>query len=81
MQITVSMFAAARELAGCSDVQISLDEAATVADALRALIDRFPNFQDWRKILRVAVNEEYAAESTMLHHGDRIALIPPVSGG
>lgn len=29
----------------------------------------------------VAVNEEYAQESTVLTEGDTVAFIPPVSGG
>lgn len=29
----------------------------------------------------VAVNEEYAQESTVLKAGDTVAFIPPVSGG
>lgn len=28
-----------------------------------------------------AVNEEFTAEETILHEGDTIAFIPPVSGG
>lgn len=29
----------------------------------------------------VAINEEYAQESTVLSEGDTVAFIPPVSGG
>jgi len=31
--------------------------------------------------LAVAVNREYAAASAVLHEGDEVALLPPVSGG
>jgi molybdopterin converting factor subunit 1 len=34
----------------------------------------------WRS-LAVAVNREYALPSTVLHEGDEVALLPPVSGG
>lgn len=29
----------------------------------------------------VAINEEYADEKTLIHKGDIVAFIPPVSGG
>ena len=29
----------------------------------------------------VAVNEEFAQRDTVLHDGDEVALLPPVSGG
>jgi molybdopterin converting factor small subunit len=28
-----------------------------------------------------AVNQEYVGRATVLHDGDEVALIPPVSGG
>jgi molybdopterin synthase sulfur carrier subunit len=28
-----------------------------------------------------AINEEFAANDEVIHHGDEIAFIPPVSGG
>ncbi len=31
--------------------------------------------------LAVAVNREYAQRSAVLHEGDEVALLPPVSGG
>ncbi len=31
--------------------------------------------------LAVAVNREYAGAETLLHDGDEVALLPPVSGG
>ncbi len=31
--------------------------------------------------LAVAVNREYAGLETILHDGDEVALLPPVSGG
>ena len=70
------MFAGLRERAGAAEVELDLPEGASVADALdrmRALTDGVP--------VVMAVNQEYADESSTLHGGDEVALIPPISGG
>ena len=70
------MFAGLRERAGAAEVELDLPEGASVADALdrmRALTDGLP--------VVMAVNQEYADESSTLHGGDEVALIPPISGG
>jgi MoaE-MoaD fusion protein len=82
MLIRVRLFAVLRERAQREWVQLSLEEGATVGDALTALgeqdgiaelIERVP--------VVMAVNREYADEDVQLREGDEVALIPPVSGG
>ncbi len=76
MEVTVRLFAMLRERAGASEVTVELPEGARVRDALAALdglADGMP--------LVMAVNREYAALEQVLHPGDELALIPPVSGG
>ncbi|TAH10016.1 MAG: MoaD/ThiS family protein [Runella slithyformis] len=55
-------------------------EGANVTDLKNLLINQFPDFQKLAS-LRVAVNTEYADDSTTLRSNDEIVLIPPVSGG
>jgi molybdopterin synthase catalytic subunit len=76
MQVRVRLFAALRERAGTSEVELELPEGALVGDALermRALTDGVP--------VVMAVNQEYADAGATLHGGDEVALIPPISGG
>src|SRR6187200_266921 len=82
MLINVRLFAMLRERAGCDSFELTLDDGATVQDALDAagrehdlgeLIERMP--------VVAAVNREYAPEGSALADGDEVALIPPVSGG
>lgn len=42
---------------------------------------RKPEFRGRLGAVRVAVNEEFAEASALLHGGEVVALIPPVSGG
>ncbi len=76
MRVNVRLFAVLRERAGSGSFELDLDEGATVADAIRALepvAGQMP--------FRMAVNREYASDSTPIAEGDELAAIPPVSGG
>jgi MoaE-MoaD fusion protein len=76
MRVRVLLFAGLRERAGAPEVELELPDGARVGDALerlRELTDGIP--------VVMAVNEEYADSADVLHAGDEVALIPPVSGG
>jgi len=76
MRVQIRLFASLRERAGTDSLTLELSEGALVGDALSEL--RWVT-GDLRAVL--AVNREYASESTPLHADDELALIPPVSGG
>jgi len=81
MKTRVRLFAILREKVGASELTLELPEAATVADLLKEMARRYPTLLDGASPTMVAVNAEYAQESRVLHDGDEVALIPPVSGG
>lgn len=81
MKLTVKLFAAARELAGCGELQVELPADANVAALRSALCETKPALAELARRSLIAVNEEYAADATPLSDGDTAALIPPVSGG
>ncbi len=60
---------------------VELPDQATVADLLALLQDRAASDLPVWKSLAVAVNRDYAQAVTVLHDGDEVALLPPVSGG
>ena len=70
------LFAALRERAGAPEVVLQLPDGALVGDAL----DRLAGVTDGVPAV-MAVNREYASREAVLHEGDEVALIPPVSGG
>ncbi len=76
MHVRVRLFAGLRERAGADEIEIDLPEGAVVADAL----ERMRSLTDGLHVV-MAVNQEYAESDTPLQAGDRLALIPPVSGG
>ena len=81
MKLAVKLFAAARELAGGSEVVVEVPAGASVATLRGALCEAAPALASLAARSMVAVNEEYAQDAKSLAEGDDVALIPPVSGG
>jgi molybdopterin synthase catalytic subunit/molybdopterin converting factor small subunit len=76
VKIHVRLFAALREQAGSSHIDLELPEGAQVADVWAAL-----QLGSEPSSLAYALNRAYADREDRLHDGDEVALIPPVSGG
>lgn len=83
MVLEVHLFAVLRERAGRDRVTLDLAEGSTVADALRCLADQHEPLAEPLSGMSMvmAVNQSYARMDAVLHGGDELALIPPVSGG
>jgi len=79
--ITALLFGQAREWAGASSIELELDEPATVERAFAALKTDHPKLGEIERSLLFAINEEYASKTDSLAEGDRLAVLPPVSGG
>jgi molybdopterin synthase catalytic subunit len=76
MHVRVRLFAMLRERAGADEIELELPEGALVRDALERVHDLTSGVR-----VVMAVNQDYADPSEVLHPGDELALIPPVSGG
>jgi MoaD family protein len=88
--VTVMLRGAYREFAGVGRMTL---EASTVGEALDRLATRYPSLRErlrdehgrLREHLNVFANEEeirrLSGESTPLHDGDVVHIIPAVSGG
>ena len=81
MRVTVLYFAGLRDLVGSRDEEFALEAGARLADLQQAVLARRRDLQPLTRSIRWAINESYAKPDTSLSDGDRIALIPPVSGG
>ena len=81
MNVTVLLFAAAREAAGTDRVALDLARGATVADAFGRLAASHPALASVLPSCRAAVDEEFAPRATALRDGATLAVLPPVSGG
>lgn len=82
MKIRVKLFAVARQLAGRDEVEIEIaGDDPQVSDLRAALIAEYPQLGDVARHLMIAVDTEYAADSTPITKESKVAVIPPVSGG
>jgi molybdopterin converting factor small subunit len=75
------MFARAREAAGTGSDRF---DAETVGDLMTRAVERYgAGFGDVLATSRVWINgdEPIAGDTTQLHDGDEVAVLPPVSGG
>ncbi|MFN4319303.1 MAG: molybdopterin converting factor subunit 1 [Aquificaceae bacterium] len=61
--------------------QEEINFKGTVSQLRQLLIERYPELEPVLKVVRFAVNEEYVKDEYQLKGDERVALIPPVSGG
>jgi len=81
VQVTVKLFGSVREAAGAKELLVELPAGARAGE-LRALLARdHASVSALGERLRLAVNQELVASDAVLHEGDEVALLPPVSGG
>jgi len=81
MQVTVKLFARARDLAGADQIVIDLPASGRVRDLKRILGAKFPQMAPLIPDLLVAVGNEYASADAIVSPQADVASFPPVSGG
>ncbi len=81
VQVTVKLFALARELARRNTVAVRVPDRATAGDVRRGLAESCPALAGLVGQMLIAVDSEYADDSTPVTGQSEVACIPPVSGG
>ncbi|MDP9140685.1 MAG: MoaD/ThiS family protein [Pseudomonadota bacterium] len=81
MRIAVQCFGITQRLAGASLLSLELNDAATVADALDRLGERYQALAPSLPRCACARGDQIILRETQLQDGDEIALLPPVAGG
>jgi MoaE-MoaD fusion protein len=81
IKITALLFGQAREAVGTDKLELHIAAPATVASAFDALKLQNPKLAAMERSLMFAINEEYASREQPLSDNDRLAILPPVSGG
>lgn len=81
--ISVQLFAAAAQLTGTKQVELSFSggQSPTVSDIVQQLLLEYPQLQSLARRSRWAINDDFVELSQVIRAEDRIAMIPPVSGG
>lgn len=81
MHVVVRFFAGHRDIVGQAERQYDLVEGSTVGSLWEQLVVEHPRLAGFAGRLLYSVNEEWGTVNTVLHDGDEVAYIPPVSGG
>ncbi len=81
LNVKVRYFAIIRELLGRSVEDRQLTDGTTVGQLFDDLTAQFPRLDRMRPVTMLMVNQTYVSSDHLLHDGDEVALIPPVSGG
>jgi len=77
----IRLFAAHREAAGRSEIELDLPEGSTVAAVRAALERQIPALRRLGDATLIAVNGEFAADGRSIRPSDVLAVFPPVAGG
>jgi molybdopterin converting factor small subunit len=80
MKINILAFGIAKDILGDSSLSLTLEDGASIASLREELLRKFVDFEKL-KSLKFAVNESYKNDDYVLHQGDEVVIIPPVSGG
>ena len=81
MQIRVIYQGILKETLGRKEDTVELREGSTLRDLLDQCQMSAPVIADYRPIMALSVNYEYALLDHALRDGDEVAMLPPVAGG
>jgi MoaE-MoaD fusion protein len=82
MKVHMVYFAAARELASCSDEVLEHPADSLPLDRFVSWLgDHKPRLAPYLARMRFAHNEEFASADTVVRDGDEVSVLPPVAGG
>jgi molybdopterin converting factor subunit 1 len=81
MRVKVLFFGMLKEMLSSDSQTLELPQGATVDAVLEHYRELLPTQPRLWSAIAIAVNQNYAKASCLLHEGDEVALLPPVSGG
>ena len=81
MRVTVRLFARLRDIAGAAELVREAAPGDTIGSVWRELVTEYPDLAGYERSISSAVNADYARMDQLLHEGDEVAFLPPVSGG
>jgi molybdopterin converting factor subunit 1 len=79
--MTILLFHTLKEALGQSEIPLPIGKPIASNELWELLVHKHPQLKPYRKHTRMACNQSYVTEETLIYPGDEVALIPPVSGG
>lgn len=81
MQITVQLHGVLQREAGTAQILLELPQHTHVGEALSQLESLSPDIAHRLSLCACAIGDRVVHASNLLHEGDVLALLPPISGG
>ncbi len=81
VRVRVLFFGRLKEIVGHAEDSIELAHASTIEQLFTLYASRHPDLLKYLPSLVASRNQEFAPWDTLLHSGDEVAFLPPVSGG
>ena len=81
MRIRVLFFGVLKDAAGVATEEPEIPVGFTLADLLQRYAAAKPALEEHFAAIAMSINQEFAHPTDILHDGDEVALLPPVSGG
>jgi molybdopterin synthase catalytic subunit len=81
MRVTVRLFGALRESCGEKELPLDVPEGTRAGELRELLAAKHPPFEQLGPRIAISVNLELVDLEQVLHDGDEVAFLPPVSGG
>jgi molybdopterin converting factor subunit 1 len=81
VRVKVLFFGRLKDVFGRSEESLDVNDASTIEQLFALYSERVPELAKYRSSVVASRNQEFAAWDTLLHSGDEVAFLPPVSGG
>ena len=81
MNVRARLYAQLRDLAGKPEIDVDLNETATVSDLLEQLYRSAPKLRTYDKTILIGAGVEFVDRDYKLKPDEEIAIMPPVQGG
>ena len=81
MRVRTLFFGQLKDVVGKAEETRELLSGARLSDLVAIYGTEFPKFKSFAASIACSVNQQYSEGSTLLHEGDEIGFLPPVSGG
>jgi molybdopterin converting factor subunit 1 len=81
MTTRVLFFGRLKELAGVSEDACDLPDGVAIEQVFAHYAARCPQLAAFRPSVVASRNREFVSWETLVHSGDEVAFLPPVSGG
>ena len=81
IRVKVLFFGRLKEIVGLAEHCIEVAAGGSLEELFSRYTARHPDLARYRSSLVATRNQEFTAWNTLLHAGDEVAFLPPVSGG